>query len=587
MSIPLRVSLLLLTAVLVGLAACNQNSAEPTTSAEPQTTATPAADILGQAPVDSIEVLLLESFPVQVNVIAKGNLPDGCTEIDQIEQTRQDNAFQVTITTRRPGDAACTEQLVPFEEVIPLEVENLPAGNYSINANGALGAFALTVDNGLPTATPEPTLAPTPEPAGLGNISGRVWHDVCAISGGEGGAEATGSEGCVARGDSFVANGILDPDEPGLPGALVTLNAGACPGASTLASATTDADGLYNFSNISAGDYCVFVNASAEPNAALLIPGEWTAPANAQSPGSTTVAVVGGETTADVNFGWDYQFLPEPEATPEANCIDLAAFGGDITIPDDTLVQPGEVFVKTWRFVNGGGCTWISGYALTFAGGEQMGAPDVVPITLKVPTGGTVDVSVTLTAPSTIGVYRSDWNLTHDGAIMTGVSGAPLEAVWAQVQVTAATDLASVTGIVWDDVCDSRQYTFGSGVVPTGCVVNNENGTVRGNGNQDLGETLLGGVVVTLGVGECGDADPIRTTITDANGVYKFWNLLPNTYCVYIDPLFGTNYDLLLPGAFTVPSPGLGGTTATLTAGQALEQINFAWDFAEVSEPTP
>ena len=572
--------------MLILLAACNQNSAEPTALPGEQTPTTPAAEIIGEAQVDNVQVLLLESFPVQVNVIAKGNLPDGCTAIDKIDQTRQANTYLVTITTRRPGDAACTEQLTPFEEVISLQVDNLPAGNYTVNVNGALGAFTLAIDNSLPTETPAATATtePTPESAALGGISGRVWHDVCAISGGEGGVVATGSDGCVPRDDSFVANGALDPDEPALAGVVVTLNNGACPGSVTLVSATTDESGAYTFPNLTAGDYCVFVNAAEEPNAALLIPGEWTAPADAQSPGTTTVTITAGQTTDGVNFGWDYQFLPEPETPPQANCIDLAAFGGDITIPDDTFVLPGETFVKTWRFVNGGSCTWTTGYALTFAGGEQMGGPDVVPITQKVATGGTVDVSVSLTAPTTLGTLRSEWSLTHDGVAMTGVSGAPLEAVWAQIQVVESSTVANVSGRIWNDLCDSRQYTFGSGVVPTGCVVN-FNGTVRANGAFDTGEKPLAGVIVTVGTGECGDATAVRTTLSDADGNYKFTALPPDIYCVYVDVLTGSNYTLLLPGDFTLPSPGRGGQTLTLTAGQTLGQINFAWDYAEVTQP--
>lgn len=32
----------------------------------------------GMAPVESIEILILESFPVQVHILAKGSLPDNC-----------------------------------------------------------------------------------------------------------------------------------------------------------------------------------------------------------------------------------------------------------------------------------------------------------------------------------------------------------------------------------------------------------------------------------------------------------------------------------------------------------------------------
>ena len=107
----------------------------------------------GTAQVDSIDLLMLESFPVQISLVVRGSLPDGCTAIDQIAQQRQGDTFKVTITTRRPAGKICTEALVPFQESIALEVAGLPAGAYTVDVNGVTGTFTLDVDNALP-ATP-------------------------------------------------------------------------------------------------------------------------------------------------------------------------------------------------------------------------------------------------------------------------------------------------------------------------------------------------------------------------------------------------------------------------------------------------
>lgn len=101
----------------------------------------------GKASVESIEILILESFPVQINVVTKGHLPDDCTEIGEITQERQDSTFLVTITTARPANVACVEMIVPFEEVISLEVVGLPAGRYTVDVNGVRDSFELAVDN--------------------------------------------------------------------------------------------------------------------------------------------------------------------------------------------------------------------------------------------------------------------------------------------------------------------------------------------------------------------------------------------------------------------------------------------------------
>jgi hypothetical protein len=146
----LFVTVLLLAATL--LAACGPTATPAPTPAEPKPTSEEV--IQGKAVVEEIDTQILESFPVQVHVLARGYLPDGCTEIDEIEQARSGQAFQVTITTVRPADALCTEALVPFEEVVALDVLGLQAGTYTVDVNGITDSFELAVDNepagGLP-----------------------------------------------------------------------------------------------------------------------------------------------------------------------------------------------------------------------------------------------------------------------------------------------------------------------------------------------------------------------------------------------------------------------------------------------------
>lgn len=115
----------------------------------------PAVDeefIYGQnAIVDSVEVILLESFPLQAQARVLGNFPDGCTELYEISVERQGQEFLLTLTTRRPGgDVACTEALVPFEEIVDLDVAGLEAGTYTVIAQDKEASFTLDVDNTLP-----------------------------------------------------------------------------------------------------------------------------------------------------------------------------------------------------------------------------------------------------------------------------------------------------------------------------------------------------------------------------------------------------------------------------------------------------
>ncbi len=59
--------------------------------------------------------------------------------------------------------------------------------------------------------------------------------------------------------------------------------------------------------------------------------------------------------------------LTTPTPTVTLVC-DRAAAGNpfDITIPDDTTLQPGTTFTKIWRLQNLGSCTWTTEYAARF-----------------------------------------------------------------------------------------------------------------------------------------------------------------------------------------------------------------------------
>ncbi len=113
------------------------------------TSCLPIMPTIGLASIDEIEIIILESFPVQIQVIARGNFSDPCTEIYQINQKKEDNTFFITIKTSRPA-GFCIQIIVPFEVKIPLSVYGLPAGTYTVDINGVQGKFDLEVDNLIP-----------------------------------------------------------------------------------------------------------------------------------------------------------------------------------------------------------------------------------------------------------------------------------------------------------------------------------------------------------------------------------------------------------------------------------------------------
>jgi len=103
--------------------------------------------ITGVASISNVQVLVLESFPVQVNVEATGYLPDGCTTIGNTTARKDGNTFYVEIGTIRPRDALCTQALVPFTKSVSLDVYGLEKGVYNVDVNGKTASFELSVDN--------------------------------------------------------------------------------------------------------------------------------------------------------------------------------------------------------------------------------------------------------------------------------------------------------------------------------------------------------------------------------------------------------------------------------------------------------
>lgn len=96
--------------------------------------------------VDRIDVMILESFPVQVNALVRGYLSDGCLSITDTAVRRDGDTFYADFLTTRTGEM-CTQALVPFEKTVSLPVAGVKAGNYTVSAVGTTATFKMVIDN--------------------------------------------------------------------------------------------------------------------------------------------------------------------------------------------------------------------------------------------------------------------------------------------------------------------------------------------------------------------------------------------------------------------------------------------------------
>ena len=300
-----------------------------------------------------------------------------------------------------------------------------------------------------PTAEPAPTLTRLSIQV-TASISGRVWHDLCALPLGEQVFPVPFSPGCVPLADStYQANGQAEPGEPGLTGLRIVLGEGACPG-TPRSVLTSGEDGVFSFVSLAPGHYRVSVDANAPQNSAILGAGRWTEPASSglMAAASREVVVASDEHAAAKDFGWAMRQLPTPGpgsatttpvATP-AGCTDRAAFVEDVTLPDGSPVVAGETFRKVWRLRNAGtcSCSWTPAYALVFSSGERMGGASVIPLATTVQPGGTSDVGVDLIAPTVRGTSRGYWLLRNDRGLLFGLPDTGVNPIRVEVAVVGA-----------------------------------------------------------------------------------------------------------------------------------------------------
>ncbi len=116
-------------------------TATPLPTVTPLPTATPVPG--GTAYIDSLEVRILESYPVQVHAVIRGKLADACSRIDEVRQSRQNSTFHLNLVVSRPPDQMCAQVLTPFEQVVPLDVRGLAPGNYEVRVQTVATAFVL------------------------------------------------------------------------------------------------------------------------------------------------------------------------------------------------------------------------------------------------------------------------------------------------------------------------------------------------------------------------------------------------------------------------------------------------------------
>ena len=125
--------------------------------------------------------------------------------------------------------------------------------------------------------------------------------------------------------------------------------------------------------------------------------------------------------------------LPSESTEPTE---DIAHFVSE-NYPDDSRLEPGTTFTKTWKLENKGKATWTTGYTLTLTDsfhplGSNLSEPYQVSLPKEVKPGESVEISMDFTVPDADGIYEVHYRLKNPaGQSVFGDGGE----VWVKIIV--------------------------------------------------------------------------------------------------------------------------------------------------------
>lgn len=110
--------------------------------------------------IESVEVIIMESYPVQVSLNVIGYIPDGCEAETIITFSVAGNTHTIEIYRELPAEVGCIAIVVDYQETLYLGA--FAPGDYIFDVNGVIATATIEGEATPPPATPEPTPEMTP-----------------------------------------------------------------------------------------------------------------------------------------------------------------------------------------------------------------------------------------------------------------------------------------------------------------------------------------------------------------------------------------------------------------------------------------
>lgn len=133
--------------------------------------------------------------------------------------------------------------------------------------------------------------------------------------------------------------------------------------------------------------------------------------------------------------------VPTLTTAPQVNLTQLclSATLASETVADDTIMEPGEYFEKSWTLANTGTCTWTDEYAIVFHHGDSMNASTSVNLPGYVAPGASFTFSLFMNAPLTAGSHTGFYMLQSPDGIFFGVGENANIPIYVRIVVPGAT----------------------------------------------------------------------------------------------------------------------------------------------------
>ena len=87
--------------------------------------------------IESVEILVMESFPMQIALNLTGYIPDGCTAPTQVVQSRDGEMVMVRVFRTLPPETMCAAMAAVYNDTIQLE-GGFTSGHYTFDVNGVI-----------------------------------------------------------------------------------------------------------------------------------------------------------------------------------------------------------------------------------------------------------------------------------------------------------------------------------------------------------------------------------------------------------------------------------------------------------------